>query len=61
MDTPVLEIEHLRDAFLARTLSRRLDKMQEDAWVSSLAKEVERDESAVRPRCVTVLVLVISN
>lgn len=47
MDHSVLEIEPLRDAFLARELEgRRFNKMQEDAWSSNIARDVERDEHA---------------
>lgn len=58
MDHSVLEIEPLRDAFLARELEgRRFNKMQEDAWSSNIARDVERDEHAVRPHCVVVPVI----
>jgi hypothetical protein len=51
MDYSVLEIQPLHDAFLARELERRrFNKTQEDAWISSIARDVERDERAVRPR-----------
>lgn len=47
MDHSVLEIEPLRDAFLARELEgRRFNKTQEDAWISNIARDVERDEHA---------------
>ncbi len=58
MDPEVLELEPLRDAFLTRELEgRRFNKTQEGTWVSRIAKDVERDERAVRPHCVTVLVI----
>lgn len=50
-----MEIEPLRSAFFARALGGRINGKDEDAWVSRIAKDVERNEDAVRPRCVTVL------
>ena len=51
----VLKIQPLRDAFLARELEgRRFNKTQEDVWISNIARDVERDEHAVRPRYVMI-------
>ena len=50
-DDLVLKIEPLHDAFLARELEDcRFNKTQEDVWISNIARDVERDEHAVRPR-----------
>ncbi|KAI9442321.1 hypothetical protein H4582DRAFT_1927728 [Lactarius indigo] len=47
VDLSALELEPLRDAFLARELQcRRFNKTQEGDWLSSIAKDVERDERA---------------
>ncbi|KAH9176546.1 hypothetical protein EDB89DRAFT_74504 [Lactarius sanguifluus] len=47
MDLSALELEPLRDEFLARELGgRRFKKTDEDVWVSRIAKDVERDERA---------------
>ncbi|KAH9036924.1 hypothetical protein EDB84DRAFT_1156137 [Lactarius hengduanensis] len=47
MDLSALELEPLRDEFLARELGgRRFNKTEEDVWVSRIAKDVERDERA---------------
>lgn len=47
MDPSVSQLEPLRDAFLTRELEgRRFNKTQEEAWVSRIAKDVERDERA---------------
>jgi hypothetical protein len=52
VDLAVLELEPLRDAFIARELeSRRLSKKCEDEWISNIAEQVERHEHAVRRRC----------
>ena len=48
-DRTVLELEPLRDAFVARDLEeRRLNKNSEDAWISRIAALVQRHERAVR-------------
>ncbi|KAH8992816.1 hypothetical protein EDB86DRAFT_2931004 [Lactarius hatsudake] len=47
MDLSALDLEPLRDEFLARELGgRRFNKTEEDVWVSRIAKDVERDERA---------------
>ncbi|KAH9054277.1 hypothetical protein EDB87DRAFT_115821 [Lactarius vividus] len=48
VDISALELEPLRDEFLARELGgRRFNKTEEDVWVSRIAKDIERDERAV--------------
>jgi hypothetical protein len=47
-DRAVLQLEPLRDAFIARELGqRRLNKVQERKWIASIAKDVRSNKCAV--------------
>ncbi|KAI0254134.1 hypothetical protein BJV78DRAFT_110006 [Lactifluus subvellereus] len=54
-DRAVLQLEPLRDAFIARELGqRRMSKAQEREWVAGIAKDVRGNKSAVRSCSVLV-------
>jgi hypothetical protein len=48
-DVSVFQLEPLRDPFVARELEqRRFSKTQEGEWITRIAKDVKRNERAVR-------------
>jgi hypothetical protein len=49
-DRAVLLLEPMRDWFYARGLKKpRFSKTQEEEWVAGVAKDIQRNEIAVRP------------
>jgi hypothetical protein len=59
-DVTVFQLEPLYDPFLARELEqRRFSKTQEGEWITRIARDVQRNERAVRV-CLPLRVLLLN-